>query len=189
MLSTLARTMFYPSLGYNMLLEKIGITKWYNEIILAVPDTEVPVILLGALPFKSMLAKMRAENVTRVISLNEQHELNATFLALPNNSDYKAYGIEQYQINVCDFTGAPSCQQIEDAIKFILESKGKVYVHCKAGRCRSAVIVVCLLLKLNKNLNPNTAFNIIRNRRSHIIFHEVQWRRVNEYYNYVQSIA
>merc|ERR1711964_316419 len=140
----------------------------------------IPTILLGALPFKKMLAKMSAENVKRVISLNETHELNAPFLALPKTRDYEAYGIERHIVNVCDFTGAPSVEEIDNCIDFIMNSPGKVYIHCKAGRCRSALIVVALLIK-ERGLTPREAFNEVKKARHHVVFHAPQWQRVREY--------
>ena len=147
MINTLARTMFYPSLGYNVILEKIGYTKWYNEFS---PDEDEPdkvVILLGALPFRSMLSQLKTEGVTRVISVNEPRELKAKFITLPKKSDWEAYGIEQKTISVCDFVGVPSVEQLDECAEFIKSSKGKIYIHCKAGRCRSATASVPNLSK------------------------------------------
>lgn len=46
MSGALARILFYPTLAYNVLMEKITSRQWYNRV----DET----VILGALPFKSM---------------------------------------------------------------------------------------------------------------------------------------
>lgn len=46
MSSVLARTLFYPTLAYNVVMEKITSRQWYNRVD--------PTVILGALPFRSM---------------------------------------------------------------------------------------------------------------------------------------
>ena len=182
MINTLARSFYYPSLGYNVLLEKIGYTQWWNEVEVqksgqtftlqtlpaiflirffklecCIISTSFVFLFLGALPFSSMLARMKAEGVTRVISLNERHELKSGILKLPKLTDYEAYDIERIEINVCDFTGAPSIEEIEKCLSFIESSQGKIYVHCKAGRCRSALIVAAAKVKF-EGKTPRQAY-------------------------------
>lgn len=47
----LARLSFYPTLFYNVLMEKITPRRWYDRI----DDT----VILGALPFPSLTTKVR----------------------------------------------------------------------------------------------------------------------------------
>lgn len=46
----LARVSFYPTLFYNVMMEKVTARKWYDRI-----DENM---ILGALPFRSMAAKV-----------------------------------------------------------------------------------------------------------------------------------
>lgn len=46
MSSVLARILFYPTLAYNVVMEKISYRQWFNRV-----DATV---ILGALPFRSM---------------------------------------------------------------------------------------------------------------------------------------
>lgn len=46
-----ARVTFYPTLFYNILMEKISPRQWYNRI----DDT----VILGALPFPSLTKEVR----------------------------------------------------------------------------------------------------------------------------------
>jgi len=185
MINTIARSFYYPSLGYNVLLEKIGYTQWWNEVDITI-NNQPKTILLGALPFKSMLARMKAEGVKRVISLNEKHELKSGLLKLPQLDDYKAFDIERIEINVCDFTGAPSIEEIENCLEFIENSSGKIYVHCKAGRCRSALIVAAALVKF-EGKGVKEAFQEIKRKRHHIVFHGIQWRRLEEFKQFCEK--
>lgn len=92
-----ARVTFYPSLVYNVFMERAGVRKWYNRI-----DDNM---ILGALPFRFMapdvsrnkyssyfiilschslsLQLIRDENVKGVVSMNEDYEL----WMLSNNSE------------------------------------------------------------------------------------------------------
>ena len=65
--------------------------------------------------------------------------------------EWKAYGIEQLKIPTVDFTATPKQEDIDKAVNFILGHRPKntsVYVHCKAGRTRSATVVACYLVKV-----------------------------------------
>ena len=84
----LGRILFYPTLAFNVVMEKVSSRKWYTRI-----DTTA---ILGALPFKSMtdlvrvccvvgyinfysillLQLVQKENVRGVITMNEQYETN-----------------------------------------------------------------------------------------------------------------
>ena len=57
----------------------------------------------------------------------------------------------QLRIPTLDFDAAPSVEEIEEGVAFIKSFKEKnesVYIHCKAGRGRSALLVVCYLIKV-----------------------------------------
>ncbi len=49
-----------------------------------------------------------------------------------------------------------------------------MYVHCKAGRTRSATLVGCYLMA-EKGLTPEEAVNFMAARRPHILLHTKQW--------------
>ena len=54
----ISRAVFYPSLVYNVVLEKVTSRNWYDHI----DDT----VILGALPFKSMTKQVRNRASLRV---------------------------------------------------------------------------------------------------------------------------
>ena len=64
----LPRVAFYPTLLYNVLLEKLGVRQWYHRI-----DDSV---LLGALPFKSMTKEVQVvDGVNGVVNFHFNQRL------------------------------------------------------------------------------------------------------------------
>jgi atypical dual specificity phosphatase len=58
---------------------------------------------------------------------------------------------------------------------------GTVYVHCKAGRTRSATLVGCYLMMKN-GWTPEQAVEHMRKCRSHILIHNAQWKALREFH-------
>ncbi|XP_011193134.1 phosphatidylglycerophosphatase and protein-tyrosine phosphatase 1 isoform X2 [Zeugodacus cucurbitae] len=177
-----ARVTFYPSLFYNVLMEKASFRNWYDRI-----DENV---ILGALPFRSEAKELIAkENVKAVVSMNEDYELSM----FSNDSEqWKSHGISFLQLPTTDIFEAPNQEKLYDGVKFINnflpqeqrikrlssisepENSGTVYVHCKAGRTRSATLVGCYLMMKN-GWSPEQAVDFMRARRPHILLHSKQW--------------
>lgn len=67
--------------------------------------------------------------------------------------EWKKHGVTQLKIPTVDFTATPTQEDICKAVDFIQDyrdnKKGSVYVHCKAGRTRSATVVACYLVKVS----------------------------------------
>lgn len=82
-------------------------------------------------------------------------------------------------------------------------SPGTVYVHCKAGRTRSATLVGCYLMEVivsfymfitfnlylshylfkKNNWSPEHAVDHMRSCRPHILLHRKQWEALRIFYN------
>ena len=63
--------------------------------------------------------------------------------------EYTREGIEQLHIPTTDFTH-PQLEDVEKAVEFVQQhaERGEtVYIHCKAGRARSATVAMCWLMK------------------------------------------
>uniref|UniRef100_A0AAZ3SFW4 Phosphatidylglycerophosphatase and protein-tyrosine phosphatase 1 n=1 Tax=Oncorhynchus tshawytscha TaxID=74940 RepID=A0AAZ3SFW4_ONCTS len=140
MSGALARVLFYPTLAYNVVMEKVSSRRWFNRV-----DQTV---ILGALPFKSMTKELvQTENVRGVITMNEEYE---TKYFCNSAEEWKAEGVEQLRLSTVDLTGVPSLENLHRGVEFALSHREKgssVYVHCKAGRCRSATLAAAYIIR------------------------------------------
>ncbi|XP_052900180.1 phosphatidylglycerophosphatase and protein-tyrosine phosphatase 1 isoform X2 [Anopheles moucheti] len=183
MTAMFARITFYPSLLYNVMMERITARNWYDRI-----DENV---ILGALPFRSMAQEMvRKENIKAVVSMNEDYEL----WAFSNNkARWAKLGVEFLQLETTDIFESPCQEKLWKGVnfmnRFLPESDkmvqlpaaegppvetGTIYVHCKAGRTRSATLVGCYLVMKN-GWSPEQAVEHMRDCRPHILLRSKQW--------------
>lgn len=179
-----ARITFYPSLLYNVLMERVTARHWYDRI-----DEHV---ILGALPFRSMAQEMvRKENIKAVVSMNEDYEL----WAFSNNKErWAKLGVEFLQLETTDIFESPCQEKLWRGVNFMNRflppaerlqrlaapeggghtEPGTIYVHCKAGRTRSATLVGCYLIMKN-GWSPEQAVEHMRDCRPHILLRSKQW--------------
>nr|VZI06813.1 unnamed protein product [Spirometra erinaceieuropaei] len=79
--------------------------------------------------------------------------------------------------------------RVDVGIDFIdsCNSRGSsVYVHCKAGRTRSAFLVACYLMS-RYDLSPTESVEMIRASRKHILFHDVHMDGLQRYHRILQE--
>lgn len=149
-----AKTVFYPTLAWNFTLARIlKLRHWWDPID--------PHVIVGAYPFARDVTRMHAEGVRAVVNTCEEYE--------GPKSEYERLGIEQLRIPTTDFT-APSLEDISLAVEFVqqhVESEETVYIHCKAGRARSATVALCWLMKY-RHLTPNQAQAMLLQSRPHV---------------------
>lgn len=75
--------------------------------------------------------------------------------------EWKKKGVKFLQLHTQDIFHAPSQEKLARGVQFINDFIGtgnSVYVHCKAGRTRSATLVGCYLMNVSITLNY-TFFN------------------------------
>jgi len=129
-----ARSVFYPTLGWNYLLGRvIGVRNWWDPVD--------PHVIVGAYPFASLVPEMHADGVRAVVNTCEEYGGPV--------DQYARHGIEQLRIPTTDFTH-PKLKDVQRAVEFTQEhaEAGRVvYIHCKAGRARSATVALCWLMK------------------------------------------
>ncbi|XP_025991662.1 probable ribosome biogenesis GTPase A isoform X3 [Solenopsis invicta] len=193
-----ARVTFYPTLFYNVVMEKITTRNWYDRI----DET----VILGALPFRQTTKQLiDDENIKAVVSMNEDYELS---LLSNTEKEWRSYNVEFLQLSTTDIFQAPSQEKLQDGVNFINkfrnvsskklddtgvidgnEQPGTVYVHCKAGRTRSATLVACYLISKN-NWTPQEAIDYMRTKRPHILIHTAQWSALKQFYTrHIQSMS
>ena len=129
-----AKLLAYPTLAWHMLLGRVlKVRNWSDPV-----DDQ---LILGAYPFDRDIPSLAKSGVTSVLNTCEEYPGPVEL--------YDQYKIHQCRVPMVDFTH-PSLANIERGVEFIEEEiakGGKVYVHCKAGRARSATIVLCWLMK------------------------------------------
>ncbi|CAL0312526.1 unnamed protein product [Lupinus luteus] len=166
-----ARILFYPTLLYNVLRNKIETEfRWWDQVD--------EFLLLGAVPFPKDVPLLKQLGVGGVITLNEPYE------TLVPSSLYHAHGIDHLVIPTRDYLFAPSFADISRAVQFIHQNAccGKTtYVHCKAGRGRSTTIVLCYLVEY-KHMTPVAALEYVRSRRPRVLLAPSQWKAVQGYH-------
>ncbi len=149
-----ARLIFVPTLAWNMLLGRLlRVRNWWDDVN--------EHVVIGALPLASDVAALRSAGVTAVVNTCEEY-------AGPERA-YQEAGITQLRLPTVDFT-PPKIEDIERGVAFIeseIGKDGKVYVHCKAGRGRSATIVVCWLIA-SHDMTPEEAQACLVDKRSHV---------------------
>ena len=83
--------------------------------------------------------------------------------------EYSKYGIEQLRIPTTDFTH-PKLEDVQKAVEFVEQHAAEehtVYIHCKAGRARSATIALCWLMKY-RDMSMQQAQDALLKARPHI---------------------
>ena len=151
----IAHLLFLPSLAWNMLLGRVlRIRHWWDPI-----DDHV---ILGARPFARDVARLEKLGVTAVVNTCEEYRGPV--------QQYEECQIEQLWIPTIDFT-PPSLEDVCKGVRFIEQQSaggGKVYVHCKAGRGRSATVALCWLMVAH-DMTVDEAQQRLRERRPHVL--------------------
>ncbi|KAF4094402.1 hypothetical protein AMELA_G00014710 [Ameiurus melas] len=173
----LARILFYPTLAYNVMMEKISSRRWFDRV-----DQTV---ILGALPFRSMTAELvQAENVRGVVTMNEEYE---TEFFCNSAEEWKAEGVEQIRLSTVDLTGVPSLEHIHRGVEFVLKHRDQgtsVYIHCKAGRSRSATLAAAYLIRIHC-WSPDKACKQLAAVRPHVLIRSAQRDMLDKYHQQV----
>lgn len=149
-----ARSVFYPTLAWNYTLARIlGVRNWWDRI-----DEKV---IVGAYPFASDVPAMHDQGVRAVVNTCEEYS--------GPQKEYAKFGIEQLHIPTTDFTH-PRLEDVARAVEFVqdhVEAGDSVYIHCKAGRARSATVAICWLMKY-RGLSMQAGQAKLLNARPHI---------------------
>lgn len=150
----IAYLLFYPTLLWTVVLGRVLKTRnWWDEI----DDC----VILGAIPFSSDVSRLSEMGVKCVVNLCAESS-GPTAL-------YKKYKIDYCNIPTIDFT----CPGVEAIAKGVLnieryrDKDEKVYIHCKAGRGRSATIVFCWLVCV-KNYSTEQAMKLLIDKRHQV---------------------
>ncbi|KFP71722.1 Phosphatidylglycerophosphatase and protein-tyrosine phosphatase 1, partial [Acanthisitta chloris] len=98
--------------------------------------------------------------------------------------EWEAMGVEQLRLSTVDITGVPTAEHLRRGVAFILQHRARghsVYVHCKAGRSRSATVVAAYLIQLHR-WSPQKAIEAIAKIRPHILIRHKQVQALEEFH-------
>jgi atypical dual specificity phosphatase len=149
-----AVSLYWPTFAYNVFLGRfLKVRHWWDSV-----DEHC---ILGAVPLSGDPQSLKDMGVTGVVNMCEEYS--------GPKSDYQRLGIEQLWLPTTDFQH-PSREMVEQGAEFIQRHKqqgGKVYVHCKAGRARSATVVLWWLVRFG-GLTPVDAQQKLLKARPHV---------------------
>jgi len=128
---------------------------------------------------------MKKENIKGVVSMNEDYELA---LFSHQKEGWSKMGVEFLQLSTTDIFSAPSQEKLVRGVQFISDITSKqpgscVYVHCKAGRTRSATLVGCYLMSQGSKMTPEMAVERMKEVRPHVLLHNKQWQAMRDYHH------
>lgn len=172
------RLLFEGSLTWNIFQNALNPNKyvWWNKI-----DDN---ITLGAIPLKNKghLNEIEADAVLTCLEDFEIHA-NSLFGVPVRPEEWIVKGKEVRQVKAEDFK--PLTQtEIDESVEFIhqnISENKRVYVHCKAGRGRSATAVICYHIKY-KNMSVEEALHYVKEKRPQISINKYQMQAIREFY-------
>ncbi|UJR13934.1 hypothetical protein I4U23_000939 [Adineta vaga] len=167
----LARLFFLPSYGYTQLLTYLGIRNGYDRI-----DNTVYVGILPTIAMQKYL--IEHEKVNAVISMNEDYEL--TYVSDQNL--WAKHEVQHLRLPTVDFNN-PKVENLFHGVEFlrtVRQENKTAYIHCKAGRQRSANLAACYLID-TYGMTPEEAARRIRSIRPSTIFGAREMIRLNEF--------
>ena len=173
--STYNKLKYESSLVYTQFTS----TGWWTKI-------EPYNLYLGALPLKNKghLDQILELGVTRVLSLVEDFELEDGWLNRPVKSqDWIDRSLEVKHIPAEDFLPVKA-HEIAEGIEYLaqmLDEGHTVYVHCKAGRGRSATIVIAYLMQY-QGISLEEAIAFVKEQRPQINLNPSQRQAILDYF-------
>jgi atypical dual specificity phosphatase len=106
-------------------------------------------------------------------------------------NEWLELGIAHMHIPIQDFVGLPSIDQVQQAVGFInlhSSNSDRVYVHCKAGRYRSALMVACYLIHKNRDWTCEQVIDHLKTLRSSVLLERAdQIDLMNKYRELINS--
>lgn len=145
-----AALVYYPSFWWNVWNGRVTRRwEWWTEI-----DDD---LVLGAVPFRSDVGKLVQLGVRAVVNTCEEFPGHARL--------YQELGITQFHMPTTDFTH-PEIESVVAAVDFMesqIAQGHRIYVHCKAGRARSATVAICFLMA-NRNVSAQEAQQLLKKR-------------------------
>ncbi len=150
-----ARALFFPTIFWNLSWQRLILgRRWWDEVC--------DEVVLGALPFRRHAKRLAELGVRAVVNTCDEYD--------GPTREYAEHGITQLHIPTVDFT-PPSLEDVTRAVDFMREhiaAGERIYVHCKAGRARSATVVMCWLIA-ERGMSPEEAQAFLVEKRPQVL--------------------
>lgn len=151
-------------------------------------------LILGPIPLKNKMDHKRILDmgVTLVLTMLEQFEWESLslFSEPMTPHDWTILSVNQKVIETPDFepVSLDDDKAAVEAIREEILKGGCVYGHCKAGKGRSATVVICYLLKYGHEhgINVNSvdeAIAYVKSKREVININSSQYKGIVNFYN------
>lgn len=152
---------------------------WWNKIV--IPNyTGRGSIYLGAVPITKRIFGFTIRDdfqsimklgIKAILSVTELFEVQARgpITSPVHPEQWKEAGVQQLQLSTPDF-GTIEINLILKGVKYLhwqLQQNNDVYVHCKAGRGRSFLVVLCYLMMYH-GMTYDQAYECIKGSRSQV---------------------
>jgi atypical dual specificity phosphatase len=154
------KLVYYTTLLADMAMHNAITRPWWTKI--------TDKIILGAMPFRDRdhIKKLKELGVTGVITLNRMYELQPNLIGTPiMPHQWFDKGIDICYKPVDDYD-APTFFDLTDCMNFI-DKHETVYIHCKAGKGRSAIVVMNYLMTRHE-MTITQAHEFVKSKRSYI---------------------
>lgn len=177
------KTIYLATIFYRIFLFFLNPNKWpwWNQIN--------ENIILGAIPLRNKGHDdflIRSLEISSVLSILEEFEWEnkGTFSIPVKPEDWSRRKIPHLQIRSPDFSSI-NLSDIDVGVEFLrrqaLENR-TTYVHCKAGKGRSAMVVICYLMK-ERFMLPDEAFRFVKGKRPLISPNKSQIKDIRRYHS------
>jgi atypical dual specificity phosphatase len=154
-------TTYYPSLWVSRALCAVGNWNWWDEV----DET----IILGAVPSQRDLVTLHGLGVRSVVNMCAEFS--------GHMESMKRLGMSQLHLPTLDYF-PPSETDLRRGVDFIREiaaRKERAYLHCKAGRGRSATLAIAYFMT-TRGMSLVQAFEFVKRARKQIDGHLVRRR-------------
>ena len=153
LLRTAIRSGYYPSLWFSRTMWLLGRWHWWDQV----EDG----LLFGAVPSRREVRQLAAMGVGAVVNLCEEFD--------GHTRELPSLNVVQLDLPTLDYH-CPTERHLIRGIAFIIEHRSAatpVYVHCKAGRGRSATMVLCYLMAAH-GIDAQEAYARVKASRPHV---------------------
>jgi protein-tyrosine phosphatase len=174
--------LIYNGVMYSQAFKNcLGKVTWFSKM-----DDHIS---FGALPLenKQHLQELKnKEKITHILSLNEDFELSTTTLVSKpiSKKSWESAGIHFKQIPIKEVSSI-SFKAVDEAVDHIASivnhPEERIYLHCDTGTDRSAMVMMCYLIK-HQSFTAQEALEHVRGKRPSV---NVHLNKIHEYQGYL----